>query len=42
VTQVQIADKIDVGFELPNSTSASVAPNVPKMTVEQADKQSRL
>ena len=37
VTQVQIADKIDVGFELPNSTSASVVPNVPKMTVEQAE-----
>jgi len=26
-----------VGFELPNSTSASVVPNVPKITVEQAE-----
>jgi len=33
----QIADKIGVGFELPNSISASVVPNVPKMTVEQAE-----
>ena len=33
----QIADEIGVGFELPNSTSASVVPNVPKMTVEQAE-----
>src|SRR5207245_4567023 len=33
----QIADKIGVGFELPNSIWASVVPNVPKMAVEQAD-----
>jgi hypothetical protein len=33
----QIADKIGVGFELPNSISASVVPNVPKMAVEQAE-----
>jgi len=33
----QIADKIGVGFELPNSISASVVPNVPKMPVEQAE-----
>jgi hypothetical protein len=33
----QIADKIGVGFELPNSTLASDVPNVPKMTVEQAE-----
>lgn len=30
----QIADKIGVGFELPHSISASVVPNVPKMTAE--------
>ena len=33
----QIADKIGVGFELPNSILASVVPNVPKMAVEQAE-----
>ena len=33
----QIADKIGVGFELPNSIWASVVPNVPKMAVEQAE-----
>jgi integrase len=32
----QTADKIGVGFELPDSISASVVPNVPKMRVEQA------
>jgi integrase len=32
----QIADKIGVGFVLPNSIWASVVPNVPKMAVEQA------
>jgi hypothetical protein len=34
----QIADKIGVGIELPNSISASVVPNVLKMTF---DKQRR-
>ncbi len=33
----QIADRIGVGLELPNSISASVVPNVPKMKVEQAE-----
>ena len=33
----QIADKIGVGFELPNSILASVVPNVPKMVVVQAE-----
>jgi hypothetical protein len=33
----QIADKIGVGFELPNSILASVVPHVPKMAVEQAE-----
>jgi hypothetical protein len=33
----QIADKIGVGFEPPNSILASVVQNVPKMTVEQAE-----
>ena len=32
----QIADRIGVGFELPNSSWASVVPNVPKVAVEQA------
>jgi hypothetical protein len=30
----QIADNIGVGFELPDSISPSVVPNVPKTTVE--------
>jgi hypothetical protein len=33
----QIADKIGVGFELPDSISASIVPNVPKTTVVQAE-----
>jgi integrase len=32
----QTADKIGVGFDLPNSIFAPVVPNVPKMTVAQA------
>ena len=32
----QIVDRIGIGFELPDSISASVGPNVPKITVEQA------
>jgi hypothetical protein len=32
----QIADKIGVGLELPNSILASVVLNVPKMAAEQA------
>ena len=31
----QIADKIGVGFELPESISAPVIPNVPKIAVVQ-------
>jgi hypothetical protein len=31
----QIADKIRVGFKLPESISAPVVPNVPKTTVVQ-------
>jgi integrase len=31
----EIADRIGVGFELPDSVLSSVVPNVPKMTVEQ-------
>ena len=33
----QIADKIGVGFELPDSISAPVVPNVPKTTVVQTE-----
>jgi hypothetical protein len=32
----KIADRIGVGFELPDSISSSVVPNVPKMTVDEA------
>jgi len=32
----QIADKISVGFELPDSNSASVVPDIPKMGVDGA------
>lgn len=34
----QIADKIGVGFELPDSISAPVVPNVPRIRVEQAER----
>jgi hypothetical protein len=33
----QIADKIGVGFQLPDSVSSSVVPNVPKTTVAEAE-----
>ena len=32
----QIADRIGVGFELPDSILAAVVPNVPKTKIEQA------
>jgi integrase len=32
----QIADRIGVGFDLPDSISSSVVPNVPKMAVEES------
>ncbi len=33
----EIADRIGVGFELPDSISSSVAPNVPKIALQQVE-----